>query len=353
MKAVLYLEDGSIYMGESAGAEGETVAEVVFNTCLVGYQEILTDPSYNGQMIVMTHPLIGNYGTNENDVQSRKVWAQGFIVRELCDMPSNWQSTKPLKDYLIETGTVAISGIDTRSITKRIREKGSMLGVLSTKTFEKEQLIKKIEEHKKSKRNFVSETAIKTPYTKGSGKYNVVVIDMGVKNSIIEELVKRDAKVTVLPHTATAEEIMSYKPDGVLFSNGPGDPVDVPEAITAAEKLIGKIPVTGICLGHQVIGRALGLETYKLKFGHHGGNHPVKDLLKDRVFITSQNHNYAIKDTGNENVLITHINLNDGTVEGLKHKTLPVASVQYHPEASPGPEESRYIFDEFISMMKH
>lgn len=352
MKAVLYLEDGSMYIGDSVGASGETIAEVVFNTCLVGYQEILTDPSYNGQMIVMTHPLIGNYGTNDGDNESRQVWAQGFIMRELCDTPSNWQNTKSLQDYFKDNNTIAISGIDTRSITKKIRDNGSMLGILSTECFDEVQLKEKLKNSDLYSRHFVKEAAVKEAYTIGEGDTKVVVIDMGVKGSIIDELVKRNVEVTVMPYSATAKEILAKKPDGVLFSNGPGDPKDVPEAMQAAKDLFGAIPVCGICLGHQIIGRALGFDTYKLKFGHHGGNHPVKDLVKDRIFITSQNHNYALKEDENPNVFITHINLNDGTVEGIKHKSLPIASVQYHPEAAPGPEESRYIFDEFLSMMK-
>lgn len=351
-KAVLYLEDGTAFYGLSAGADGETVGEVVFNTCMTGYLEILTDPSYNGQLVIMTYPLQGNYGINLKDAESRKPWAQGFIMREICDEPSNWTCETTLRDYLESNHIQAISDIDTRALTVKIREEGNLFAVLSTECFDEELLKQKIEKEKQKKRNLVNEAGIKEAYTEGSGSINVAVLDMGIKGSILKQLLERDTRVTVYPWNVTKEEILKSKPDGLLISNGPGDPKDVMETVNTVKSLIGEIPVCGICLGHQIIGLALGFDTYKLKFGHHGGNHPVKDLKRDRVFMTSQNHNYALKMDNIGDVEITHINLNDNTVEGIKHKKLPVASVQYHPEAAPGPLESRYIFDEFLEMIK-
>jgi len=351
-QAILYLEDGAVFAGQSAGAPGETVGEVVFNTSMTGYLEVLTDPSYHGQLVAMTYPLQGNYGVNPADVESRRPWAAGFIAREICDEPSNWQSRKSLREYLIENGIVAISGIDTRALTSRIRRFGSMLGVISSECFDADTLKRRIQDYGKTRRNFVAEVAASEPYTVGDGDIHVAVLDLGIKGSILANLVSRGVRATVLPWNATAGQITDFRPDGLFLSNGPGDPASLTGTVDTVKSLIGRLPICGICLGHQIIGLALGMETYKLKFGHHGGNHPVKDLAHDRVFITSQNHNYALKVGDIPDVEITHVSMNDRTVEGLRHLRHPIVSVQYHPEAAPGPMDSGYIFDQFIGMIR-
>jgi len=325
---------------------------VVFNTSMTGYVEVLTDPSYNGQLVTMTYPIQGNYGVNPDDAESRRPWAAGFIAREICDEPSNWQSRKSLREYLVENGIVAISGIDTRALTSRIRRFGSMLGVISSECFDVDTLNKRIQEYGQTCRNLVGEVTISEPYTVGGGDIHLVVLDLGMKGSILCNLVSHGVRATVLPWNATTEQILDLCPDGLFLSNGPGDPATLTETIDTVKSLIGKLPICGICLGHQVIGLALGMETYKLKFGHHGGNHPVKDIARDRVFITSQNHNYALKAGDVPDVEITHVSMNDHTIEGLRHLRYPIVSVQYHPEAAPGPMDSSYIFDEFISLIR-
>ncbi len=355
MKAVLVLEDGTYYTGESFGATGETCGEVVFNTSMTGYQEVTTDPSYNGQIVTMTYPLIGNYGFNDIDNESYRTHVEGFIVKELCSYPNNWRNNLDPDEYFKKHDIVGIKAIDTRALTQHIRQFGSMYGIISTQSGNVDILLSKLNEQKQKKRNLVMEVTVKEPQHIEGGSSRVVVLDCGVKQNIIRSLKKRDCEIYIVPADATVEEIMSYKPDGILISNGPGDPRDLPETINTVRQLIGKKPVFGICLGHQLLGLAMGLEIFKLKFGHHGGNHPVKDLINNRCYITSQNHNYAIANKLDEKaqnaIRLTHINVNDGTVEGFRHMSLPVLSIQYHPEAAPGPQDSNYIFDEFKEMM--
>lgn len=352
MKAVLVLEDGTYFPGEAFGHKGETAGEVVFNTCMTGYQEISTDPSYNGQIVTMTYPLIGNYGFNEQDCESYKAHVQGFIVKELCDVPNNWRYSIHPEEYFAKNGIIGIKGIDTRALTQHIRRFGSMYGIISTECGNVDVLLEKLKQKKNEKRSLVMEVTTKTPIHKeGPGK-KVVLLDFGVKYNIIRSLQSRSCDIHILPAYSTYEQIMEYHPDGILLSNGPGDPMDLPEVKSTIQKLLGKKPILGICLGHQLLGLALGGKTYKLKFGHHGGNHPVKDYTTNRCYVTSQNHNYALEHNFNSDVKITHINVNDNTVEGFRHKDLPLLSVQYHPEAAPGPQDSAYIFDDFVEMMK-
>jgi len=352
MKSVLVLEDGTYFTGEGFGSKGETSGEVVFNTCMTGYQEISTDPSYNGQLVTMTYPLIGNYGFNEEDIESYKPHVQGFIVKELCDAPSNWRYSIHPEEYFRSNNIIGIKGIDTRALTQHIRKFGSMFGIISTECGNIDILLEKLKQKKEDKRNLVMEVTTGSPvHRPGSGK-RVVLLDFGVKYNIIRSLEKRNCDIYILPAGSTPEEVMSYHPDGILLSNGPGDPMDLPEVKSNVQELLGRKPILGICLGHQLLGLALGGNTYKLKFGHHGGNHPVKDYMTGRCYITSQNHNYALKKDFSKDIDITHINVNDDTVEGFRHKYYPIISVQYHPEAAPGPEDSAYIFDDFVRMME-
>lgn len=351
MRSVLVLEDGTYFPGEAFGQKGETAGEVVFNTCMTGYQEISTDPSYNGQIVTMTYPLVGNYGFNAQDNESYKTHVQGFVVKELCDAPDNWRNTINPDDYFRKNNIIGIRGIDTRALTQHIRSFGSMYGIISTECGNIDKLLERLREKKNEQRSLVMEvTAKKTVRKPGNGK-TVALLDFGVKYNIIRSLEKRDCNIFILPASSSPDEIMACKPDGILFSNGPGDPKDLPGVKAAIQKLLGKKPMLGICLGHQLLGLALGGNTYKLKFGHHGGNHPVKDLITGRCYITSQNHNYALEKDFSPDVEITHYNVNDSTVEGFKHRHLPILSVQYHPEAAPGPQDSAYLFDEFIKMM--
>ncbi len=354
MQAILALEDGTIFKGKSFGIQGEVIGEIVFNTGMTGYQEILTDPSYSGQIVTMTYPLIGNYGVNIDDFESKNPQVKGFIVRELCKLPSNWRSAETLNEYLAKHNIIGIEGIDTRALTRILREKGTMNGVISTDpNFD---INNKIDEIKNfSIVNPVDEVTCKQ-VEKHEGKgLNVAVVDLGVKNNIVRSLLKRDCEVSVFPANSTVEEIMASNPDGIMLSNGPGNPKDCEVVIGNIKGLMDtEVPIFAICLGHQLMALANGGDTTRLKYGHRGGNHPVKDIAKDRTYITSQNHGYTIIESSLDKEIadITHINMNDGTVEGIQYKHRPVRTVQFHPEASPGPEDTAYLFDEFIDLMK-
>lgn len=346
MKAQLVLKNGRRFCGELFGCERETVGEVVFTTGMVGYQETITDPSFAGQFVVMTFPLIGNYGTNGEDMESERAAMNALIVREKCDFPSNFRCEKTLDDFLKEQGVVGLCGIDTRELTVILRSSGVMRGAIVTGEKSDAEIKKIIDSLDNS--DVIMRTTAKKKYVYSKGtKYNIAFIDMGAKTNILRSLAAEDATVTVFPANVSAEEILAEKPDLVFISNGPGDPLDAPGTVDTVRALIGKIPVCGICMGHQIIGLALGCKTKKLKFGHHGGNHPVKDRETGRVFITSQNHNYIVSDLP-EDVIETFTNVNDGTCEGIMHKTLPVQSVQFHPEAAPGPHDTRFLFSRFL-----
>ena len=352
MKARLLLEDGTLLVGESFGAEGLKRGEVVFTTSMTGYQEILTDPSYCGQIVVMTYPLIGNYGISRDDNESLRPYAHGLIVREYAEYASNWRNELPLGTFLKEYGLIGISGIDTRMLTRKIRMHGTMKGIITTG----EESLAELNEQMKFPlmRDQVARVSTKSIHISPNKGKRVVLMDFGAKHNIVRELVNRNCEVITVPYSTSAEEILRFRPDGVMLSNGPGNPKDVPEGIRTIQQLMGKVPLFGICMGHQLVALAAGADTEKMKFGHRGGNHPVKELATGRTVITSQNHGYAVtsdsvKNTGLE---ITHIALNDGTVEGLRHKTLPVFTVQYHPESAPGPLDSGYLFDRFLEMME-
>jgi carbamoyl-phosphate synthase small subunit len=393
MKAILALEDGTVFKGEAFGATGEQYGEVVFNTGMTGYQEVLTDPSYKGQIVVMTYPLIGNYGCNEEDFESAKPHVEGFVVREYSHYYSNWRATKSLSEFLEKYGIIGIQGIDTRALTRHLRNFGVMKGVISTKDLDKESLINKA---KKSPGlvglDMVKKVTCKNPYhweqgesvsldTKkkiherlqdspvqleldfvrsnivlntGSVPFWVVAMDGGIKHNILRKLQIHGCDVTVVPATANVDEILALEPDGIFLSNGPGDPEGVPYMIDTVRELVGKKPIFGICLGQQILGLALGGKTYKLKFGHRGANHPVKNFDTEKVEITTQNHGFCVDmdSLKGKPVRMTHINLNDNTCEGMEHEEYPVFSVQYHPEASPGPHDADYLFKKFIEMMK-
>ncbi|MEW6713912.1 MAG: glutamine-hydrolyzing carbamoyl-phosphate synthase small subunit [Nitrospirota bacterium] len=382
-KAILVLSDGTVFEGYCFGAEGETLAEVVFNTSMTGYQEILTDSSYKGQIVAMTYPQIGNYGVNAEDVESRGVNAEGFIVKEYLDFPSNWRSGMSLGQYLKKNNKVGIEGIDTRALTRHLRDNGVQMGIISTMDMAPHSLLEKVRKHPGiSSLDLVSAVTTRESFkwkeplwkwekqgsaVSGQRSDNdnknlspithhpsprVIVYDFGIKSNILRHLVDNGFNVTVLPARTPAEEVMDMA-DGVLLSNGPGDPEAVSYALDNVKKIFGKKPVLGICLGHQILGLALGGKTYKLKFGHHGGNHPVMDLSTGKVEITAQNHNYCVDlNSLNGQVVLTHKNLYDGTEEGMRHKDLPVMSVQYHPEAGPGPNDSAYIFKIFRKMIE-
>ena len=354
--AILALEDGKVYRGRSFGAEGERYGEVVFNTSMAGYQEILTDPSYKGQIVTMTYPLIGNYGVNTEDVESRRPFVEGFVVKEYSKIASNWRKTSTLGNYLEENSIPGIEGIDTRDLTLHIRRSGELKSVLSTIDHDETSLVQKA----KSSRGLIGVDLIKEVVPEkgyawnAKGRHHVVALDCGIKLNILRELEKNDCRVTVVPARTASREILDLKPDGILLSNGPGDPAAAPYIVKTVQELMGKAPIFGICLGHQMLGQAFGGKTYKLKFGHHGGNHPVKDLKTGKVAITVQNHGFCVDiDTLNKKELeLTHVNLNDGTLEGMRHKKLPIFSVQFHPESGPGPNDAKYLFGEFVKMMR-
>jgi carbamoyl-phosphate synthase small subunit len=367
-KALLALADGVVFEGTSFGAEGETSGEVVFNTSMTGYQEILTDPSYKGQIVTMTYPQIGNYGVNSEDIESQRPYVEGFIVKEYLDIPSNWRSTRSLHEYLKESGIVGIQGIDTRALTRHLRDFGAQPGIISTEDLDAASLVAKAGKlPRMSGLDLAKDVTVVAPYTwdegdwslgrgyakKASPRYKVVAYDYGIKRNILRLLTQAGCDVTVVPATMPAEEVLRMGPDGVFLSNGPGDPEPLTYAIENIRRLLGKKPIFGICLGQQLLGLALGGRTYKLKFGHHGGNQPIMDLTTRKVEIAAENHGFAVDmETVKDQVVMTHMNLNDDTCEGFQHKTLPAFCVQYHPEASPGPHDSRYLFQRFVEMME-
>lgn len=356
-KAILYLEDGTFYEGSSFGAAGESLGEVVFNTSMTGYQEILTDPSYAGQIVVMTHPEIGNYGTNEEDQESRQPFVEGFVVRECSRVFSNWRGKSSLDSYLVSHSISGISDIDTRSLVRHIRTRGAMRGIISNQDFSPESLKGKVLNHPSmTGSDYVHNVTVSQSYEQkvGEARFKVVAYDFGIKTNIIRCLSKRGCDVVVVPAHTSGQDVLSLEPDGIFLSNGPGDPEPLDYIVREIRLVIAQKPVFGICLGHQLLGLAFGGKTFKLKFGHRGGNQPVLNEETGRVEITCQNHGFAVDpdslDTGQ--IECTHFNLNDQTLEGLRHRDLPVFSVQYHPEASPGPRDSLYLFDEFIDLME-
>jgi len=389
-KAILVLEDGSVYEGHSFGAETTAYGEVVFSTSMTGYQEILTDPSYTGQILVATYPLIGNYGINESDFESRQIQVRGFAVREYCSQPSHWQSTRTLHEFLLAYGIPGVSGIDTRALTRHLKSSGVMMGTLSSEMTIEEALKELKSLPKYDSVNFVRQVSTEKAYewqsnapatvtlpslslrgasavarrsrsklgeiprsrSEQAPQSHIVVIDYGLKYNILRILSQLGCQASAIPCTASAKDVLALNPDGILLSPGPGDPALLDDITDTVKELIGRKPIMGICLGHQLIGKALGAQTFKLKFGHRGGNHPVRDLATGRVYITAQNHGYAIDaDTVKGGLEVSHINLNDGTVEGLRHRDLPILSIQYHSEASPGPLDNMYLFERFLEMV--
>ncbi len=354
MKAYLILEDGTVFEGTSIGSAREVISEIVFNTSMTGYLEVLTDPSYAGQAVVMTYPLIGNYGICREDMESKCAWPDGYIVRELSRIPSNFRSGDTINHFLEEQDIPGISGIDTRALTKILREKGTMNGMITTNgNYDLEEVTRRIREYTVT--GVVLKTTVKEPYViPGDGK-KVALLDCGAKNNIARNLAKRGCEVTVYPADTPAEEILKTNPDGIMLSNGPGDPAENVEIIKEVRKLYeSDVPIFAICLGHQLMALATGAKTYKLKYGHRGGNHPVKDLETGRVYITSQNHGYAVDEESLDPKVAVpaFINVNDRTNEGLKYVGKNIFTVQYHPEACPGPQDSGYLFDRFIRMME-
>jgi carbamoyl-phosphate synthase small subunit len=362
MRSLLVLDDGSVFEGTGIGAPGTVTGEVVFSTSMTGYQEMLSDPSYAGQLLTLTYPLIGNYGVTDDDLESRGVQVSGFIIKQLCEVPSNWRSGESLQSFLARHGVVGIQGIDTRSLKRRLRERGVMMGVVTSEhdAAAALQLLRSAPEYEAV--NYVRQVTTPEPYvweptgTREDGRVlEVSLVDCGVKFNIMRSLAEQGVRTTVFPCTAGASEILERNPDGIAFSPGPGDPQHLADVVETARELIqSEKPVFGICLGNQIVGKAFGAGTFKLPFGHRGGNHPVKELETGRVYITSQNHGYAVDPAGLEKsgLEVSHVNLNDGTVEGLRHRELPVFTIQYHPEANPGPRDSNYLFERFVKAME-
>ena len=352
--AILLLADGRTFEGKSFGCQGETTGEVCFNTGMTGYQEILTDPSYCKQIVTMTSPHIGNYGINEEDIESENIQVAGFVIKEETITPSNWRSTQSLGEYLKKNKIVGIKEIDTRSLTRHIRDKGAMNGIISSNDLNIQTLEKKLKKSPDMNGlDLAKDVTTQKKYNwPGKGQYKVAVIDFGIKKNILRLLSDAGCELTVFPASIKAEDVLSFEPDGVFLSNGPGDPLAVTYGIETVKKLLGKVPLFGICLGHQILALALGASTFKLKFGHRGINHPVRNNEKNTVEITSQNHGFAVDlESLPPNVISTHINLNDNTSGGIRCTNIPAFSVQYHPESSPGPHDSRYLFNQFIEMM--
>ena len=354
--AKILLDDGKVFKGFSLGAKGTTTGELCFNTSMVGYQEILTDPSYNSQIVLMTYPQIGNYGICSKDAESHKIQASGFVIKDLALYPSNFQSEQTLNDFLIENQIVGIYGIDTRALTKHLRENGSMNAIISSEIEDDQQLQKKLNSIPSMEGlNLVKNVTCKEPYKydlNSTNKYKVAAIDYGIKNNILRLLNRYNCNVTVFPANVTSQEIEKFKPDGIFLSNGPGDPAAIDYAIKCIKNLIGSCPIFGICLGHQLLSLALGAKTFKLKYGHRGANHPVQNLKNHKIEITSQNHGFAVSKNDLPNdIEVTHVNLNDDTIAGISSKKKKLFSVQYHPESSPGPHDSEYLFQSFIKLM--
>ncbi|KPJ99860.1 MAG: carbamoyl phosphate synthase small subunit [Desulfobacterales bacterium SG8_35] len=369
MKALVALEDGTIFEGESFTGAGEASGEIVFNTGMTGYQEILTDPSYKGQIVTMTYPLIGNYGINAEDMESARIQPEAFLVKEYNAIPSNFRSTMTLAAFLQQYSILGVEGIDTRALTRHIRKAGAMKGVVSTMTLDPEKLVKMARESEGLVgRDLVREVTCQQPYgwseegprkgdgfsTAAGGTYKVVALDYGLKYNQLRILAEKGCSIQVVPAAAGSQAILALEPDGIFLTNGPGDPAGIEGVVETVRELLGKKPIFGICLGHQILGLAYGGTTYKLKFGHRGSNQPVKDLETGRIEITSQNHGFCVdlESLDPEEVELTHVNLNDGSLEGMKHKKFPAFSVQYHPENAPGPHDSLYLFDRFVEMMR-
>ena len=352
MKRQLILEDGTVFIGQAFGADTERIGEVVFNTGMTGYQEILSDPSYCNQIVTLTYPLIGNYGINRDDFETIIPAISGFVVKEVADLPSNWRSELTLDEYFKQNNIPGIAGIDTRKLTRIIRQHGTLKGAITSIDSKPEEIIEQLRTSQLPI-DQVKQVSTKSAYPSPGRGSRVVLVDYGMKHGILRELNKRDCDVVVVPYNVTAEEVLSLSPDGIMLSNGPGNPKDVPEAIEMIKGVQGKVPLFGICLGHQLFALANGADTAPLKFGHRGSNHPVKELATGKVAITSQNHGYTVEEHSIENtpLQVTHVALNDGTVEGLKHKEYPAFTVQYHPEASPGPEDANGLFDQFMNMI--